>query len=75
MMRAETIKGMPVEVLEAKASDQRRQLHNDVYELRSAIREQLDVRKRLGPHVLPASGIAAVVGLLVGYGVTSLLTD
>ena len=68
-------KGIPVEVLEAKASDQRRQLHNDIYELRSAVREQLDVKKQVAPYVLPASGIAAAVGLLVGYGLTGIFTD
>lgn len=42
---------------------------------RYAIRERLDVRKRVAPRVLPLSGAAAVLGLLVGYGVTSLITD
>lgn len=75
MISAQTTKGMPVEVLAARASDQRRQLHNDVYELRSALREQLDVQKQVGPYVLPASGVAALVGLVLGYGLTGLFTD
>lgn len=75
MIRAETTKGMPVEILEAKASDQRRQLHNDVYELRSAIRERLDVRRNVSPYVLPASGVAALVGLAFGYAAAGIFTD
>lgn len=75
MTPAQMTKGMPVEVLAARAGEQRRQLHNDVAELRSAIREQLDVRKQVSPYVFPASGVAAVVGLVFGYALTGLFTD
>jgi hypothetical protein len=68
-------KGMPVEVLESRASAQRRQLHNDVSELRSAIRERLDVQKNVSPYVVPASGVAALVGLVFGYALTGMFTD
>ncbi len=68
-------KGMPVEALESRASEQRRALHNDVSELRSALRERLDVKKNVAPYVLPASGVAAVVGLAMGYLVAGAFVD
>ena len=36
---------MPVEVLEERAADQRRQLHNTVVELKSSLRESLDIQR------------------------------
>ena len=67
--------GMPVEVLESRASEQRRKMHNDVAELRSALREKLDVKKQVRPYVFPASGVAAVVGLMFGWLVTGIFVD
>lgn len=67
--------GMPVEVLESRASEQRRQLHNDVTELRSALRERLDVKKNVAPYVAPASGVAILVGLMFGWLVTGAFVD
>ena len=68
-------KGMPVEVLESRASEQRRRLHNDVSELREAVRERLDVKKNVRPYVLPASGAAALLGLAFGYAAAGIFTD
>ena len=68
-------KGMPVEVLESLASEQRRRLHNDVAELKSVVREKMDVRKNVAPYVLPASGVAAVIGLAFGYLAAGMFTD
>ena len=67
--------GMPVEVLETRASEQRRKMHNDVAELRSALREKLDVKKQVRPYVFPASGAAAVVGLMFGWMLTGMFVD
>ncbi len=67
--------GMPVEVLESRASEQRRKMHNDVAELRSALREKLDVKKQVSPYVLPASGIAAAIGLMFGWLLTGIFVD
>ncbi len=68
-------KGLPVEALESRASEQRRALHNDVSELRMALRERLDVKKNVAPYVLPASGVAAILGLAMGYLVAGAFTD
>jgi hypothetical protein len=68
-------KGMPVDVLQSRASEQRRRLHNDVAELKLAVREELDVRKRVAPYAVPASGIAALFGLISGYVIAGMFTD
>ena len=72
-------KGMPVEVLESLASAQRRRLHNDVVELKSTMREKMDVRKNVRksvePYVLPASGVAAIIGVAFGYLVAGIFTE
>lgn len=66
---------LPVDVLEQRASEQRRQLHNDLAELRSTVREKLDVRRNVEPYALPAAGVATLVGLGLGYVVTGMFTD
>ena len=63
------------EILEARAAEQRRQLHNSVTELRSTLKERLDVKKTAREHLAPAAGLAAVVGLALGYTLTAVFTD
>ncbi len=65
---------MPVDVLEERAADQRRQLHNAVVELKSNLRESLDIRRNARQYLLPAVGAAAVLGLVLGYGFTGIFT-
>lgn len=69
---------MPTEVLEVRAADQRRQLHNSVAELRSTlrqnIREKLDVRRNARQYLPQAAGAAALLGLVMGYGFTGMFT-
>lgn len=65
---------MPVEVLEERAADQRRQLHNTVVELKSSLRESLDIQRAAREYLLPAAGVAAFLGLLIGYGLTGMFT-
>jgi hypothetical protein len=65
---------MPVDILEERAADQRRQLHNTVAELKSSLRESLDLRRNARQYLLPAAGLAAVIGLFLGYGLTGMFT-
>jgi hypothetical protein len=65
---------MPVDVLEERAADQRRQLHNTVVELKSSLRESLDIRRNAREYLLPAAGAAALLALLLGYGLTGIFT-
>ena len=66
---------VPFEILEERAAEQRRQLHNSVSDLRGALRERLDVKRNAREYLLPASGIAALLGLALGYGVTGWFFD
>jgi hypothetical protein len=59
---------LPTDVLEIRAIEQRRRLHNTVSELRDTVRERMDVRRNARQYVLPAAGVAAAVGLVMGYG-------
>lgn len=65
---------LPTDVLEARAADQRRKLHNSVVELKSQLRETLDVRKAARQYLWPASGAAALLGLVLGYSLTGMFT-
>jgi hypothetical protein len=59
---------VPYEILEQRAAEQRRQLHNSLADLRDTMRERLDVKRMARQYVLPASGAAALIGLVLGYG-------
>lgn len=63
------------EVLEARAAEQRRQLHQSVGELRASLREKLDVKRNARQHLAPAAGVAALAGLMLGYTLTGVFTD
>ena len=63
---------LPSYDLELKAADQRRRLHKTVAELRSRMKEDLDVKKRVREHLGAASAVTAVCGLGLGYSLTGL---
>ena len=65
---------MSPEVLENQAADQRRKLHNRVVELKSTVRENLDIRRRAREYLMPVAGAAALLGLVLGYGFTGMFT-
>jgi ElaB/YqjD/DUF883 family membrane-anchored ribosome-binding protein len=65
---------LPAEVLEQRASDQRRRLHNSVAELRYSVRERLDYRKLARENVWQAAGAVAFVGLILGWGFAGMFT-
>ncbi len=65
---------LPADVLEQRASEQRRRLHNSVAELRYSVRERLDYRKLAREYVWEAAGVAALVGLVLGWGFTGIFT-
>jgi hypothetical protein len=77
---------VPTEILEKRAADQRRALHNDVQQLRSMVetevrgrveevRERLDVKRNVVRYFAPFAGAAALIALSVGYGFAGIFTD
>lgn len=66
--------GIPVDVLEKRAADQRRQLHNTVVELRHSVQEKLDVKRNVRNHLGMIAGVMALTGLVLGYTVTGIFT-
>jgi hypothetical protein len=65
---------MPTDILELRAEEQRRRLHNSVAELRTQLREKLDARRMARQYVVPASGVMAITGLVLGYGFAGMFT-
>jgi hypothetical protein len=66
--------GIPVEVLEKRAAEERRQLHNTVQELRETVHERLDVKRNVRNHLGTVSGVIAVAGLALGYALAGIFT-
>jgi len=66
--------GLPVDILEKRAADQRRQLHNTVIELRQTVRERLDVKRNVREHLWPAAAVMGLLGLVLGYSLTGIFT-
>jgi hypothetical protein len=65
---------LPVEVLETRAAEERRRLHQSVNELRGAVREKLDVRRTVHDNFAVVAGAVAVVGLMAGFAFTGMFT-
>jgi ElaB/YqjD/DUF883 family membrane-anchored ribosome-binding protein len=65
---------LPLADLQLRAVDERKRLQSSVVELRSRIRENMDVTKNAREHVWLATGIVASVGLLSGYALAGLFT-
>ena len=69
---------LPAELLEQRAAEQRRSLHNNVQQLRSRVRskvrERTDVKRHVRRHFAPVAALAAVVALSFGYGLVGIFT-
>jgi hypothetical protein len=67
---------VPTEILEKRAAEQRRALHNHVQELRAVVREEVrertDIKRNVRRHFAPIAGAAAVIALSLGYGVAGI---
>jgi len=66
--------GIPVDVLEKRAADERRQLHDSVQQLRESVHERLDVKRNVRNHLGMVAGTMAVIGLILGYAATGMFT-
>jgi ElaB/YqjD/DUF883 family membrane-anchored ribosome-binding protein len=62
---------LPTEVLEERAAEQRRRLHNTVSEMRSTVREKMNVRRNAENYsreYFPQTAAAVgAVGLVLGW--------
>ena len=69
---------LPTEILEQRAAEQRRALHNGVQDLRSVVRsevrERTDVKRVVRRHFAPIAAATAVLALSFGYGFTGIFT-
>ncbi len=65
---------IPTDILELRAAEQRRRIQDSMLELRERIDGKLDLKKNASQYVLPASGAAAFLGLMLGYGVASMFS-
>jgi hypothetical protein len=63
---------MPADILELQAAEQRQRLHETISELRSGVRQKLDVKTQAREYVWPASTVAALLSLAFGYTAGSL---
>ena len=63
------------QVLEMKAAEQRLHLHRSVGELKTAVRQKLDVKANAREYLIPASAGAAVLGLALGYVLSGIALD
>lgn len=63
---------IPPDILELQAAEQRERLHGTISELRSNVRQKLDVKTQAREYVWPASTVAALLSLALGYTAGSL---
>jgi hypothetical protein len=64
----------PISVLNSRAAEQRGRLHRSAVELRSRISQRLDPKETVSEYIVPASGIAALIAFILGYGITGMFT-
>ena len=65
---------LPHQDLEKRAADERMRLHSTIVELKSQVRETLDVKRAAREYVKPASAICGVVALIAGYAFAGVFT-
>lgn len=66
--------GIPADILEKRAAEQRSHLHDSVSELRQSVKDKLDVRRNIRERVWPVAGVMALAGLVVGYSLAGIIT-
>lgn len=66
--------GLPIDILEKRASEQRDELRGRVIELRQTVKQKLYWRRSLQEFIWPGAGVAAVLGLALGFAFTGIFT-
>ncbi len=65
---------LPSHELELRAADERKRLESTMTELKSQVRETLDVKRAASELVKPAAAVCALLALVVGYGFAGIFT-
>lgn len=58
--------------LEQQAANERERLHQSVTELRSSVRQRLDVRTAAQSYLWPISAAAGMLAFALGYGIAAI---
>jgi hypothetical protein len=66
---------LPSYTLEVRAVDERRRLRSSIEELRSRVREKLDIKGEIRQSVSGLSGAVTLFAVLLGGGFTLVLAD
>jgi methyl coenzyme M reductase beta subunit len=66
---------IPTDMLEQRAASQRQRLHDSVSELRSTVRQRLDVQKAARAYLWQASAAAGLLAFALGYAIGGAFTD
>jgi hypothetical protein len=64
-----------LEMLELRAREQRKQLHNSVQELKSSVQEKLDPKRNARIYFPQIATVAAILGLSAGYVVGGVFSE
>lgn len=64
-----------IDILENRAREQRKQIHNSVQQLRSTVKERLDPKRNAREYFPQLATVAAVIGLSAGYLVGGIFAD
>jgi hypothetical protein len=64
-----------LEMLELRAREQRKQLHNSVRELKSTVQEKLDPKRNARIYFPQIATVAAILGLSAGYVAGGIFSD
>jgi hypothetical protein len=65
---------LPRQDLEQRAAEERKRLHSTIVELKSQVRETLDVRRAASEYVKPAAVVCGLVALVTGYAFAGIFT-
>lgn len=63
---------LSADYLEQQAAAERQRLHQSVTELRSSVRQRLDVRSAAESYLFPASAVAGTLAFALGYGIAAI---
>ena len=64
-----------LEILELRAREQRKQLHNSVQELKSSVQAKLDPKRNVRIYFSQIATVTAILGLSAGYMIGGVFSE